>query len=134
LTPDQARLHPWRHVLAQCLGREDLTRIEIQPINIDSGDLLLLCSDGLTEEVSDGEIAARMSELTHSCDDTVTMLIEEAKTNGGQDNITVVLVAVDEILQSWQEEPTVESRSLNDLGSEDCISSIDADAVEAADA
>jgi protein phosphatase len=98
LTPDQARLHPWRHVLAQCLGREELNNIDIQPINIRNGDLLLLCSDGLTEEVTDGAIATRLLELLHSCDDAATVLVEEAKTNGGQDNITVVLVAVDEIL------------------------------------
>ena len=53
LEPEQARDHPWRHVLAQCLGREDLAKIEIQQIEFESGDRLLLCSDGLTEELSD---------------------------------------------------------------------------------
>jgi PPM family protein phosphatase len=96
LMPDQARLHPWRHVLAQCLGREDLDRIEIQPLDIESGDALLLCSDGLTEEVTDEAIQSRLC-TAKSCDEATVLLVEEAKTNGGQDNITVVIVEIDEI-------------------------------------
>jgi protein phosphatase len=133
LTPDQAKLHPWRHVLAQCLGREDLSKIEIQPIHIHGGDVLLLCSDGLTEEVSDGAIAARMQELSHSCNDTVATLVEEAKTNGGQDNITVVLVAIDEVFQAWQEEPTVEVRTLDDLNSGNFHTATDTSTLEVGD-
>jgi PPM family protein phosphatase len=96
LMPDQARLHPWRHVLAQCLGREDLNQIEIQPLDIQPEDALLLCSDGLTEEVTD-EVIQRHLRTAESCDEATVLLVEEAKANGGQDNITVVLVEIDEI-------------------------------------
>ncbi len=96
LMPNQARLHPWRHVLAQCLGREDLNHIEIQPLDIQSGDTLLLCSDGLTEEVTDEAIQACLC-TAESCDEATILLVEEAKTNGGQDNITVIIVEIDEI-------------------------------------
>ena len=53
LTPEQACHHPWRHVLSQCLGREDLREIDILPVDVKPGDRSLLCSDGLTEELSD---------------------------------------------------------------------------------
>ena len=96
LTQDQVRLHPWRHVLSQCLGREDLNQIDVQPIDLRSGDTLLLCSDGLTEEVTDGAIAELLN-TNPTCDQAADALVNEAKTNGGQDNITVVLVAVEEI-------------------------------------
>jgi PPM family protein phosphatase len=96
LMPDQARLHPWRHVLAQCLGREDLEHTEIQPLDIQSGDALLLCSDGLTEEVTD-EVIENYLGSAESCNEATVLLIEEAKANGGQDNITVVIVEIDEI-------------------------------------
>lgn len=96
LTLAQVRLHPWRHVLSQCLGREDLNQIDIQSIDLRSGDTLLLCSDGLTEEVTDGAIA-QLLNTNPTCDEAADALVNEAKTNGGQDNITVVLVAVDEI-------------------------------------
>jgi PPM family protein phosphatase len=106
LTLDQVRLHPWRHVLSQCLGRADLNQIDIEPLDLKSGDTLLLCSDGLTEEVTDGAIANILN--THStCDDAAEALIQEAKTNGGQDNITVVLVAVHEIEQFFDNNSTV---------------------------
>ncbi len=96
LTLEQSRVHPWRHVLAQCLGREDLNQMEIHPLNIQSGDTLLICSDGLTEEVTDESIAFHLAQSS-VCEEMASALVEEAKLNGGQDNITVVLVAVDEI-------------------------------------
>jgi PPM family protein phosphatase len=99
LTLDQVRLHPWRHVLSQCLGREDLNQIDINRIDLRSGDTLLLCSDGLTEEVADGAIA-QLLNANSACDAAANALVQEAKTNGGQDNITVVVVAVDEI-EPW---------------------------------
>ncbi|MEL6814306.1 MAG: protein phosphatase 2C domain-containing protein, partial [Cyanobacteria bacterium J06598_3] len=56
LTPAQSMQHPWRHVLSQCVGREDLLKVEITPFEVESGDRLLLCSDGLTEDLSDDAI------------------------------------------------------------------------------
>lgn len=91
LDAEQAREHPWRHVLAQCLGREDLSKIEIQPIEFEQGDRLLLCSDGLTEELSDDLIAQYLNSSNNSAEITET-LVEAAKKEGGQDNITVIVV------------------------------------------
>ena len=88
---EQAKFHPWRHVLSQCLGREDLQRIDIQEFEVGSGDRLLICSDGLTEEVADGEIATALADL-QSCEQTAQELIEAAKAAGGSDNITIVIV------------------------------------------
>jgi PPM family protein phosphatase len=102
LTLDQVRLHPWRHVLSQCLGRADLNQIDINPIDLRGGDTLLLCSDGLTEEVTDGAIA-QLLNTNPACDAAANALVKEAKINGGQDNITVVVVAVDEI-EPWVED------------------------------
>ncbi|NCJ08514.1 Stp1/IreP family PP2C-type Ser/Thr phosphatase [Synechococcales cyanobacterium C] len=95
LTAEQARSHPWRHVLAQCLGREELNRIDIQPIDIEAGDRLLLCSDGLTEELSDEQIIPCLCAPA-PCGETATTLVEAAKKEGGQDNITVVVVALED--------------------------------------
>jgi PPM family protein phosphatase len=94
LTPEQARTHPWRHVLSQCLGREDLHEIDILPVEVKPGDRLLLCSDGLTEELSDPLIASYLKS-TRACEAAATALIEAAKEKGGRDNITVVIVAID---------------------------------------
>ena len=88
---EQAKFHPWRHVLSQCLGREDLQHIDIQKFEVRSGDRLLICSDGLTEEVSDAQIETTLTNL-QSCQETARELIEAAKAAGGSDNITVVIV------------------------------------------
>ncbi|MDJ0510169.1 MAG: Stp1/IreP family PP2C-type Ser/Thr phosphatase [Crocosphaera sp.] len=92
IEPEQAKTHPWRHVLFQCLGRKDTHRPEIAKLDIQSGDRLLLCSDGLTEEVADDGIR-EIFEGSESCEDIAENLIEAAKEAGGSDNITVVIVA-----------------------------------------
>ncbi len=93
IDPDQARTHPWRHVLAQCLGREDLRQIDIQPVQVQPGDRLLLCSDGLTEELSDHVIASQLKSI-RVCEKAALALVEAAKEHGGRDNITVVIVSI----------------------------------------
>lgn len=94
LTPEQARNHPWRHVLSQCLGREDLRQMDIQALEVQAGDRLLLCSDGLTEELSDHSIAAHLKGIRAS-EKAAAALVNAAKDKGGRDNITVVLVTLD---------------------------------------
>ncbi len=97
LTSEQAKMHPWRHVLSQCLGRKDLRLIEIQPLDVQAGDRLLLCSDGLTEELSDQLIATHLKVT--SLEKAADALVESAKDKGGRDNITVVLVAIDAAIE-----------------------------------
>lgn len=89
----QSRSHPWRHVLSQCLGREDLSQIEVQTIEAQPGDRLLLCSDGLTEELSDHLIASHMKSI-RACEAAATALVNSAKQRGGRDNITVVVISL----------------------------------------
>lgn len=93
LTADQLKLHPWRHVLSQCLGREELSQIDIQPVGVQAGDRLLLCSDGLTEELSDALITSHLKSI-RVCQTAAESLVDAAKKRGGRDNITVIVVAV----------------------------------------
>ncbi|MEI2577686.1 PP2C family protein-serine/threonine phosphatase [Scytonema sp. PRP1] len=93
ITPEEARVHPFRHVLSRCLGREDLRQIEVQQLDVKPGDRLLLCSDGLTEELADPKIADYFKEIS-LVDKAALCLVEAAKQHGGHDNITVVIVAL----------------------------------------
>lgn len=95
LSADQIQHHPWRHVLSQCVGREDLLTVESQLLDIELGDCLLLCSDGLTEELSDDEIVACLQSAA-TCESAVASLITAAKAQGGRDNITAIALALTE--------------------------------------
>ena len=78
ITKEQAKVHPWRHVLSQCLGRKDLFRVDLQELDVQPGDLLLMCSDGLTEEVSDEEIQTLLGESS-DCQQVAPKLISAAR-------------------------------------------------------
>jgi protein phosphatase len=94
LTQEEARSHPWRHVLSQCLGRKDLRQIEVQSLAVRTGDRLLLCSDGLTEELPDPLIASYLQSDSEP-QQLAMNLIKAAKEKGGRDNITVMIVDIE---------------------------------------
>lgn len=89
---DEARSHPWRHMLLQCLGREDLKGITASEIEWQPGDRFLICSDGLTEDLSDDRIAHQLKSI-RNCQQAAQALVESAKLRGGRDNITLVIVS-----------------------------------------
>lgn len=92
ISAEDAKEHPWRHVLSQCLGRRDLNEgIDIAKMEVCSGDIFLLCSDGLTEEVS-LDLISKSLDKSNSLDEAAKTLVEEAKKGGGSDNITVILI------------------------------------------
>ncbi len=93
LTPDQGRNHPMRHVLAQCIGRPDLEEVTVTPFDVQPGDRLLLCSDGLTEELSDAAIAHKLKSM-RAMELSAATFVEAAKEKGGRDNITVVVIII----------------------------------------
>jgi PPM family protein phosphatase len=93
LNAEEAKVHPLRHVLSHCLGRRDLRQINIQTQDIQAGDRILLCSDGLTEEVPHDEIATHLQ--TGSGEEAAQALVNAAKQHGGSDNITVVIATLE---------------------------------------
>lgn len=95
LTKDELVNHPWRHVLSQCVGRADLRKVDTQRIKIEPGDRLLLCSDGLTEELSSDAIITYL-QSAQTCEGAAASLVSAAKAQGGRDNITVVILAIPE--------------------------------------
>ncbi len=93
LTPGEARRHPQRNVVTQALGVTDRNSLEIASIDQiwENQTQLLICSDGLTEEVDDQRIAA-IFEHDYAPQETVDMLIHAALIAGGSDNITVLVL------------------------------------------
>jgi protein phosphatase len=96
ISPEQARSHPLRNVVTRALGgRADLL-VDIQSRRMAPGDLLLLCSDGLTTMVQDAEIARILGEAGGDVQRAAAALVREANEKGGEDNITVLLLKFEE--------------------------------------
>ena len=93
ISPEKEQAHPLRHVLSQCVGRDDLLSVETQRLDVKPGDRLLLCSDGLTDELSSDAIIVHM-QSANTCEEAVLALIEAAKAQGGRDNITAIALTI----------------------------------------
>jgi protein phosphatase len=94
LSPEEAVGHPQRHMLTRTLGLSRFVNVDEHTIDLKAGDRVMLCSDGLTEMVSDAQIAEALASGT--ADEVVWQLVEMANEAGGVDNITVAVVdAVD---------------------------------------
>jgi serine/threonine protein phosphatase PrpC len=95
LSKEQARSHPLKNVVTRALGGESEIAIDVREVPVQAGDLFLLCSDGLTGMLSDAEIRERLS-VGRPLQEICRSLVNEANTRGGLDNVTVVLLAVEE--------------------------------------
>jgi PPM family protein phosphatase len=91
LTPDEAERSPLRNVITRAIGTQSSVAPDIGELPLERGDLLLLCSDGLTKELHDEQIAALLGEAGDP-DALCASLIEAAKAAGGHDNVTAVVV------------------------------------------
>ena len=94
ITSEQARSHPHRNVVTQALGVTDPQSLRVESVygELKPGMQLLLCSDGLTEEVKDSAIAEILGRLDLTPQECVDHLILAALDGGGSDNVTVILV------------------------------------------
>ncbi|MCO5735889.1 PP2C family protein-serine/threonine phosphatase, partial [Stenotrophomonas maltophilia] len=94
LTAEQARAHPHRNVVTQALGVTDPAHLNVATTSgeLRPGMQLLLCSDGLTEEVDDRSIARTLAFDDASAQECVDTLVAAALDGGGRDNISVILV------------------------------------------
>lgn len=96
LTRAQADVHPQRNVLTRALGIEPDLTVDAWRVEVVDGDTLLLCSDGLFNEVPDTEIQ-RVLDAAADPSVAAAQLTDAANSAGGRDNITCVVVAVSEV-------------------------------------
>src|SRR4051794_6120252 len=96
MSPAEESRHPCRHVVTNVLGgNEPGVRVEMHKLDLEPGDVVLLCSDGLTEMVPDARVAAILQEEQEprrACE----RLVAEANERGGKDNVTVVVACFEE--------------------------------------
>jgi serine/threonine protein phosphatase PrpC len=91
LTPEQAKRHPQRNLVTRALGSKPSMDVDLFEGRVGDGDMILLCSDGLTGRVEDHEIAAIVRD--HLPHEAAQLLVAAANERGGSDNITVLIVS-----------------------------------------
>jgi protein phosphatase len=93
ITPEAARVHPRRNIVTRALGIDRSVMVDVFTHFVRTGDRIVLCSDGLVDEVADVEIARVLGQHTDP-QETAEALVMVANTNGGRDNTTVIVVDV----------------------------------------
>jgi len=92
LTPEEARKHPLRNVITRALGSKDDVVVDVMDMTLEANDVLLLCSDGLTGMLAEGDILDIVRRSNPDLQNASRELGEQANANGGDDNVTVILV------------------------------------------
>ncbi|MEA2599941.1 MAG: family protein phosphatase [Acidobacteriota bacterium] len=95
LSKEQARSHPLKNVVTRALGGESDVLVDVRELEVEDGDLFLLCSDGLTGMLSDSDIRDRLAS-GRSLHEICRTLITDSNARGGIDNVTVVLLSIEE--------------------------------------
>ncbi|MBA3788205.1 MAG: Stp1/IreP family PP2C-type Ser/Thr phosphatase [Actinobacteria bacterium] len=95
LSPEEALSHPQRSVITRAIGTEPDVDVDTFTVDARTGDLFLLCSDGLTDMITDDEILA-LVEKGGDLDRAARQLVQAANRSGGGDNITVVVFEIAE--------------------------------------
>jgi len=93
ITADEAQHHPQKNIVTRAVGIDRYVDVDEFQVLPRTGDRYLLCSDGLTDEVDEAEIA-RVLRGVEDPEDVARQLVEQANANGGRDNITIVVVDV----------------------------------------
>ena len=92
LTPEEALRHPYRHVITRALGTAETVETDVIRVEKKLGDRWLVCSDGLSEYVTEQEMAQRLATLP--LEDAADALLLRALSLGGRDNVTLLLAEV----------------------------------------
>ncbi|WP_312469254.1 Stp1/IreP family PP2C-type Ser/Thr phosphatase [Neobacillus sp.] len=99
ITREDAEHHPRKNVILRALGTEPDVRIDTKTIMFEDGDILLLCSDGLSNKVNEEQMHTILLTTEDSLEQKATTLINLANENGGEDNITLIILEFDENIE-----------------------------------
>jgi protein phosphatase len=94
ITREQARHSQNKNLVTRAVGIDPEVETEVHTYPVQPGDLFLLCSDGLSDMVTDEDIQLTLSSLRANLPLAAQQLVQQANDNGGRDNISVILVRV----------------------------------------
>ncbi len=93
ITEEEAKTHEGGHMITKALGADEKVEPDLFTIDVEKGDVIILCTDGLYDEVSNEKIVS-LIEKSEGMSSLAQELVEEANISGGSDNITVVCVKI----------------------------------------
>ncbi len=91
VTEEQAFVHPQRNILTRAVGAGSTLEVDIYRTEVSTGDMLLLCTDGLTEYLRPKDILTTVNNSS-DINTSVQNLLGKALSSGGKDNITIILI------------------------------------------
>jgi protein phosphatase len=94
LSKEDAGRHPFRNVVTRALGSKEDVQVDLVEQPLEPGDTILLCSDGLNTMIDDQAIRQTLIEAKTDMQQATRSLIEQANANGGEDNVTAVIIHV----------------------------------------
>ncbi|PIE83128.1 MAG: serine/threonine protein phosphatase [Candidatus Contendobacter odensis] len=114
IASEEACKHPLANVITRAVGSSDDLQIDEMVYPLQSGDMFLLCSDGLNKAVSDAEVAHLLADSSHNCQEAVNAFIHLALMRDVNDNVTTVVVDFSELQPSsaGQSETTVANNAI----------------------
>ena len=92
LNAEEARNHPDKNIITRALGAERTVDVDFFDLKLEPGNVVLMCSDGLSNMVEDERIGEIISDTDIALQERGQTLISEANRNGGKDNIAIVLI------------------------------------------
>jgi protein phosphatase len=126
LSREEAETHPQRSVITRALGTDPDVDVDTFSVRAENGDLFLLCSDGLTDMVSEQAILDVVERNRDDIDGALRVLVKEANRSGGQDNITVVAFEIAEVAPASDGDTREQALPAALAGDEDTLTEADA--------
>lgn len=96
ITPEQAAVHPQRNIITRALGVDDDIDVDLYTLTVRNDDRILVCSDGLTTMVRETDIITALNVDTDP-QTSAAVLVDRALENGGDDNVTVIVIDISEV-------------------------------------
>lgn len=93
ITKQEAATHPKRNVITRAIGIKDTVETDMSVLDVEKGDLLLLCTDGLSNMIAEDDLAQMLGEKI-SIRKKAERLVETANLRGGYDNISLILIEI----------------------------------------
>jgi protein phosphatase len=116
LTDEQAEEHPQRSIITRALGPEPVVEVDTMTYQARPGDVIVLCSDGLTTMISEDRMAATLASAA-TLEAAVASMVDDANASGGRDNITVVAFRLEEEgVEVADSQPTLIGPTAEDAG------------------